>query len=89
MTFKPTKKFWAQFRALPLRQQALTREKFRIFRQNPFDPRLRTHKIHSLSAVMKKTVHAVVLEGDLRAAFYIEGDIVVSFAIGSHDIYKS
>jgi hypothetical protein len=34
-------------------------------------------------------VHAVVIEGDLRAAFYIEGDTVVSVAIGTHDIYKS
>ena len=86
--YKPTKKFWAQFQALPPRQQVLAREKFRIFAKNPFDARLRTHKIHHLSAVLGRTVHAVVVEGDLRAAFYIEGDMIVSFAIGTHDIYK-
>jgi len=87
--YKPTRKFWAQFQALPLRQQTLAREKFRLFQDNPFDSRLRSHKIHHLSAVLKRTVHAVVIEGDLRAAFYLEGDLVVSFAIGTHDIYKS
>ncbi len=87
--YKPTKKFWEQFRALPPHQQVLAREKFRIFAVNPFDPRLRTHKIHRLSAALRHTVHAVVVEGDLRAAFYIQGDTVVSFAIGTHDIYKA
>ncbi len=67
----------------------LAREKFRIFRQNPFDPRLRTHRIQSLSSLFKRTVHAVVIEGDLRAVFYIEGDLVVTFNIGRHDIYKT
>ncbi len=86
--YKPTKKFWAQFRALPAAQQASTRAKLRIFKVDPFDQRLRTHRIHHLSAIFKRTVHAVVIEGDLRAAFFIEGDTVVSFAIGTHDIYK-
>jgi hypothetical protein len=86
--YKPTKAFWKQFQALPLHQQTLARQKFRIFASNPFDARLRTHKIHHLSGILGKTVHAVVIDGDLRAAFYIEGDMVVSFAIGTHDIYK-
>ena len=86
--FKPTKKFREQFRALPPAQQASTRAKLRIFKDDPFDPRLRTHKIHGLSAILGRTVHAVVIEGKLRAAFFIEGDPVVSFAIGTHDIYK-
>ena len=86
--YKPTKKFWTQFRALPAAQQAGARAKFRIFKVDPFDPRLRTHKIHRLSDIFKRTVHAVVIEGDLRAAFFLEGDTVVSFAIGTHDIYK-
>ena len=86
--YKPTKKFWAQLRALPAAQQANARAKFRIFKDDPFDPRLRTHKIQHLSAIFKRTVHAVVIEGDLRAAYFIEVDTVVSFAIGTHDIYK-
>jgi hypothetical protein len=34
---------------------------FKIFKQNPFDPRLRPHKIHKLSAIYGKTIHAVEL----------------------------
>jgi hypothetical protein len=62
---------------------------YRIFKQNPFDPRLRTHKIHRLSALYGKTIYSVYIEGDLRPLFYLEGDIVWSVAIGSHAIYRS
>jgi hypothetical protein len=61
---------------------------YKIFKQNPFDPRLRTHKIHRLSAQYGKTIYSVYVEADLRAAFYIEGDTVWSVAIGSHAIYR-
>ncbi len=61
---------------------------FRIFKENPFDPRLRVHKIHKLSAQYGKTIYSVWIEDDLRAAFYIEGDIIWSVAIGSHAIYR-
>lgn len=54
----------------------------------PIDPRLGAHKIHRLSAMMRRTVYAAVIEGDLRSVFYIDGDTVVSFNIGTHQIYK-
>jgi len=38
---------------------------------------------------MKRTVHAVVIEGDLRVVFYIEADTIVSFNIGTHAIYSA
>ena len=37
---------------------------------------------------MRQTVHAVVVEGDLRVVFYLDGNNVVTFNIGTHDIYK-
>ncbi len=37
---------------------------------------------------MRRTVYAVVIEGNLRVVFYLEGDEAVSFNIGTHDIYK-
>ena len=37
---------------------------------------------------MRRTVYAAVIEGDLRSVFYIDGDTVVSFNIGTHQIYK-
>ena len=58
-------------------------------RAAPFDPRLRTHKIHRLSSLVRRTVYAVEIEGDLRAVFYVDDDLVMSFNIGTHDIYKA
>ena len=64
------------------------RRAWKIFKQNPFDPRLRAHKIHRLSSQCGRTIYAVEIEGDLRAVFYIERDCVVTVDIGTHDIYK-
>lgn len=61
---------------------------FAIFKINPFDPRLRTHKIHSLSAQFGKTIHFVWIEADLRSVFYLDGENVVSVDIGNHSIYR-
>ena len=71
--FKPTESFWESFYDLNPRQKDSTRRAWNIFKQNPFDPRLRTHKIHRLSAHYSRTIYAVDIEGDLRAVFYLEG----------------
>jgi hypothetical protein len=47
---------------------------------------LRSHKIHKLSARYGLTIYAAVIEADLRAVFYIEGETVVTVDIGSHEI---
>ncbi len=86
--YRATPQFWKNFHSLTPAQKDLARETFQVFHENPFDPRLRTHKIQSLSSLFKRTVHAVVIEGNLRAVFYTEGDLVVTFNIGTHDIYK-
>lgn len=61
---------------------------FGIFKNNPFDPKLRPHKIHKLSAAYGKTMHSVSIAGNLRAVFYIDGNTVWSVDIGSHAIYR-
>ena len=38
---------------------------------------------------MKRTVHAVVIEADLRVVFNVEADTIVSFNIGTHAIYST
>jgi hypothetical protein len=76
------------FYALPAPHKESARAAWLIFKEDPFDPRLRTHKIHRLSALMRQTVFALVIEGDLRAVFYIEGGTVISFNIGSHAVYR-
>jgi hypothetical protein len=52
--------------------------RFLFSRKTPFDPRLRTHKIHRLSARYARTIYAAEIEPDLRVVFYIEDDIVVT-----------
>jgi len=69
-------------------EKRLAATAFKIFKQNPFDPRLRPHKIYKLSAIYGKTVHAVEIADDLRAAFYVEGNVIWSVDIGDHRIYR-
>ncbi len=86
--FKTVPAFRRALRRLSPQQKRAAKAAFAIFKQNPFDPRLRPHKIHRLSAEFGVTIHAVCIEGDLRAVFYIEGDTVWSVDIGTHAIYQ-
>ena len=86
--FKPTQRFWESFYALSSDQKESTRRAWKIFQENPFDPRLRPHKIYRLSARFNRTIYAADIEGDLRAVFYVDCDVVITVDIGSHDIYR-
>jgi hypothetical protein len=73
---------------LPPAQKESVRRAWNIFKQDTFDSRLQTHKIHKLSALYGRTIYVADIEGDLRSTFYIDGDWIVSVDIGTHDIYK-
>lgn len=88
MTFRASETFWRHFYALSPRQKDSTRKAWVIFKENPFDPRLHTHKIHQLSAALGKTVYAVEIEANLRVVFFLDGETVRTIDIGTHDIYK-
>ncbi len=49
------------FTNLPREQWASVRRTWQIFKVDPFDARLGTHKIHGLSAIFNRTVYAVVV----------------------------
>jgi len=87
--YRASEQFWKSFYKLPSIQKESTRQAWIILKENPFDSRLRTHKIHSLSSLYKKTIYSVVIEGDLRAVFYLEGNTVFTVDIGSHDVYRT
>ena len=87
--YRATETFWENFYRLSPPQKESARPAWEFFKQDPFNPRLRPHKIHRLSSIMKRTVHAVVIEGDLRVVFYVEADTIVSFNIGTHAIYSA
>ena len=86
--FTATETFWESFDDLPSDQKESMRQAWEIFKLNPFDPRLRPHKIHRLSAHYGRTIHAVDIEADLRAVFYVEGNSVVAVDVGTHAVYK-
>ncbi len=86
--FLATPQFWRSFSRLSQSQQESAAAAFRIFRADPFDPRLRTHRIASLSARYGRTIFSVWVEGDLRAVFYLDGADVVTVDIGTHAIYR-
>lgn len=65
---RATETFWEDFYRLSPSQKESARRAWEVFKQDPFDARLRTHKIHRLSSIMKRTVHAVVIEGNLTTA---------------------
>jgi hypothetical protein len=52
----------------------------RVFRTTP--------QFRKLSAIIRRTVYAVVIEVDLRAVFYLDGNQIITFNIGTHDIYS-
>ena len=86
--FKPTQQFWESFYALSASQKDSVRSAWKIFKVNPFDSRLRPHKIHRLSARFGRTIYAVDVEADLRVVFYVEAEVVVTVDIGTHDLYR-
>jgi len=87
--FTATRTFWRSFGKLSAQQQEHARKTFAIFKENPFDARLRSHKIHKLSARYARIIYAAEIEANLRVIFYIDGNLVITVEIGSHDIYRA
>jgi len=86
--YRATEKFWTSFYRLSAQQKESCRKAWQIFKENPFDFRLRSHKIRRLSARYGRTIYAAVIEDDLRLLFYLEGETVTSLIVGTHDIYQ-
>ena len=87
-SYRATPHFRRALRKLSPDHKRDARAAFRWFKEDPFDPRLRPHKIQRLSAYYGRTIYAVDIAGDLRATFYIEGQTVWSVDIGTHDVYR-
>lgn len=91
LKFKASETFWTRFYALSSEQKKAAREKWEMFKQNPFDPALKTHKINRLSALMGTTVYGIKLGDDLRVTFYrdfSDEELIRTITIGDHDIYE-
>ena len=86
--FRATRAFWRSFTKLTAQQQHHARNAFAVFKNNPFDSRLGSHKIQKLSARYGRVIYAAEIESNLRVVFYIERNTVVTVDIGSHDLYR-
>ncbi|MBI3415088.1 MAG: hypothetical protein HY043_07180 [Verrucomicrobia bacterium] len=86
--YRAVERFWTSFYRLNPEQKESARKACKIFKEDPFDPRLRTHKIQRLSAECGRTIYAVEIEGDLRSTFYLDGETVVSLIVSTHGIYN-
>ena len=77
-------KFKRQYKKLPENLKLLVKEKGEIFRKDPFDPRLKTHKLHGhfegLLAFRIDYQHRIIFE-------FVENDHVLFHSVGNHDIY--
>jgi hypothetical protein len=86
--YRALRRFWNSFRDLEQEQQTSCRRVWRIFHKDPFDPRLKTHRISTLSARAGRPVYAVWIEPNLRVVFFIEDDIIYTMDVGTHKIYR-
>lgn len=75
-------KFVRQYKKLPedVKLRAIKCE--RLFQKNPFDPRLKTHKLHG----SQHNVMSFSVNYSYRIIFKFYGAEVVFYEIGTHDI---
>ena len=80
-----SKKFLKQASRLPEDVVSEAEKRELIFRANPFDPLLKTHKLHG----KEKEVWAFSVTNRHRIKFvFLPGHSVLFLEIGTHDIYK-
>lgn len=78
-------KFAKQFKKLLTETKELALKKEQIFRNNPFDPRLKTHKLHGELNIY----WSFSVDYNYRIIFRFIGDNTVRFySVGNHDIYE-
>lgn len=81
-----TSKFEREYKKLPEQIKILAEEKEKIFRNNPLNPRLKTHKLHGKF----KEFWSFSVDFKYRIVFEISKDKKTSYfhSVSNHDIYK-
>lgn len=78
-------KFAREYKKLPKEIKLLAEKKEKIFRKNPFDPILDTHKVHG----RLRDFWSFSIDFKYRIVFeFRENNIVYFHSIGDHLIYK-
>jgi addiction module RelE/StbE family toxin len=85
MIIRVSSKFKKAYKALPTNVQEKAKEREKLFRANPFDARLETHKLHG----KYKNYWAFTITGQYRIMFTFSDNDRIDFVnIGTHEIYK-
>ncbi|MFH1393139.1 MAG: type II toxin-antitoxin system mRNA interferase toxin, RelE/StbE family [Patescibacteria group bacterium] len=85
MLIRTSSRFRKVFKRLSKHIRDKAKEKENIFRINPFDSRLDTHKLHG----KYKEYWAFTVDSQFRIMFiFAESDIIDFIDIGTHEIYK-
>lgn len=83
ITYTPS--FWKRYHRLPLRLQQKTKRTIECFRQNPFHPSLRLHKLRppweGCWSISVTKHYRIMFESD-------EDGTVHLFSVGTHAIYE-
>jgi addiction module RelE/StbE family toxin len=78
-------KFTRSVEKLPSSVKDKLRERDQIFRRNPFDPRLKTHKLRG----HLKDHWSYSVDRRYRVLFkFLESDAVIYYDVGTHKVYK-
>jgi len=85
MEIRYRRRFEREYRKLPTSIQLLAEKRIIIFQKNPYDSRLRTHKLHG----ELDDFHAFWIDYNYRVILAFAGEKVIEFySIGNHDIYE-
>ena len=83
ISYSPT--FQKQYKKLPTDIQFLAEERELVFKQNPFDPRLHTHKLHGQHVGF----WSFSISYHYRIIFeFVAREEIHFHTIGTHEIYK-
>ena len=80
MNSKTTQRFWKCFEALPTEVQAIAREKYKLWRDEPFHASLHFKELYA-------DVWSVRINLQYRAMARRRGDVIAWFCIGTHTEY--
>ena len=77
-------KFIKQYKKLPANIKKLAEEKEKIFRQDPFDYRIKTHKLHG----ELQGFWSFSINHKYRIIFdFLDKKTIRFYSVGSHDVY--
>jgi len=85
MEIRYRKRFEREYRKLPLSIQQIAEKRVALFQKNPFDSRLRTHKLHG----ELEGFQAFWIDFRYRIIFtFTDKRDAELYSIGDHDIYE-